>query len=107
MPDACLLVLALLSSAVGMAWLALAMEVHWQQARGTGTGPGRRRVVALRALGTLALLQSLLLCLQADHATMAVLVWIMSLAASACGVAQMLAWRPRSLGWLVAWLPWP
>ena len=46
-----------------------------------------------------ALLASLLLCLRADHASMAVLVWVMSLAAAALLVAFTLAWRPHWLRW--------
>ena len=98
-----LLTLALLCSAGGVAWLALAMEVHWQQARGAQAGPDRRTAMVLRILGSTALLVSLLVCLRADHATMAVLVWVMSLAAAALATALMLALRPRWLGWLTAW----
>ncbi|NKI95512.1 DUF3325 domain-containing protein [Rhizobacter sp. SG703] len=103
MPEALLLAAALLFSAGGIAWLALAMEVHWQQAHGSATGPGRRTATALRVLGSAALLASLVACLVADHATMAVLVWVMSLAASALLVALTLAWRPRWLAWLAPW----
>lgn len=104
MHKALLLSLALLCSAAGIAWLALAMEVHWQQARGTDAGPARRTAIGLRVLGGLALALSFAICLLADHVTMAVLVWVMSLAASAVGVAQALAWRPRWLAWLTT--PW-
>jgi hypothetical protein len=44
------------------------------------------------------------LCLNADHVSMASLVWVMSLAASAMVVAFTLTWRPRALAWLVAWV---
>ena len=98
-----LLTLALLCSAGGVAWLALAMEAHWQQVRGTATGPARRVSIGLRVAGSVALLASLLACLLADHATMAVLVWVMSLAASALVVALTLAWQPRWLAWLAPW----
>lgn len=97
-----LLVLALLSSICGMAWLALAMKVHWQQVRGaTESSPATTRV--LRVLGVLALLVSLVLCLAVDHVSMASLVWVMSLAAAALTVAFTLSWRPRVLGALVFW----
>lgn len=98
-----LLSLALLCSVAGLAWLALAMEVHWQQARATHGQPGRGTVIGLRVLGAIALLASLLACLGADHASMAVLVWVMSLAAASLVVALTLAWRPRWLAWLVRW----
>jgi hypothetical protein len=103
MPEALLLTLALLCSAGGIAWLALAMDVHWQQVRGTASGPARREAIGLRIAGSAALLVSLGVCLIADHPTMAVLVWVMSLAASALLVALTLAWQPRWLAWLAPW----
>ncbi len=98
-PDSLWLLVALLCSLVGIGWLALAMEVHWQQVRGAQAQAGRATVFALRVLGAAALLASLLLCLRADHASMAVLVWVMSLAAAALLVAFTLAWRPHWLRW--------
>lgn len=91
-----LLLAATASAWLGMAWLALAMEVHWEQVQGMApTSPGRAR--ALRIAGSLALVVSLGLCLKADHASMAFLVWIMVLAFAVFTVAMLLAWRP---GWL-------
>ena len=91
-----LLLAATLSTWLGMAWLALAMDVHWEQVHGTApVKPGRTR--ALRILGSLALATSLGLCLKADHASMAFLVWIMVLAAAAFTVAMTLSWRPAWL----------
>lgn len=109
MIKALLLTLAVLLCTLGMAWFALAMEVHWQQVRGTDAParPGIARL--LRGLGGVALLVALLICLRVDHATMATLVWVMALAGAALAVAFTLSWRPRWLAWLVAWLPssWP
>jgi hypothetical protein len=85
-----------------MAWLALAMKVHWQQVR-EGSVPSARTAIALRCLGALALALSLSLCLDVDHGSMAALVWVMSLAASALIVAFTLSWRPRALAWLLLW----
>lgn len=103
MPKSLLLSAALLCSVGGVAWLALAMEEHWQQVRGHAVQHRPRTVTSLRALGVIALLASLLLCLRADHATMAVLVWVMSLAAGSLVVALTLAWRPRWLAFLALW----
>ena len=109
MPDAVtmgkslLLAAALLCSFCGLGWLALAMEPHWQQVRGEAAA-GRSTVRLLRALGAGALLLALGLCLRADHATMAVLVWVMALAGSALLIAFSLSWRPRWLRPLVAWV---
>ncbi|MDR6990717.1 MULTISPECIES: DUF3325 domain-containing protein [Luteimonas] len=96
-----LLTAALLASVLGMAWLALAMPAHGQQVWGAPVSPERARV--LRGLGSVALAVSLALCLASDHASMAALVWIMSLAAAAFLVAMTLAWHPR---WLARLAPW-
>ena len=86
----------------GMAWLALTMEEHWQRA--SGRAPlGRAGVLAQRTLAAAALGASLGMALLADHPTMAALVWIMELGASALGVALALAWRPRALRLFVPW----
>lgn len=98
-----MLAAALISSGAGLAWLALAMEVHWRQVcvRAPLT---RRTCFVMRALGCSALALSLALCLAADHATMAALVWAMSMAGGALAVALTLAWRPRALRALVIWV---
>ena len=95
---------AYLLCVAGFGWLALAMDVHWRQAH-RGAAPGARGRRVLRGLGAVALAVALAACLGADHATMAVLVWVMLLAAAALSVAFMLSWRPRWLAPLVAWLP--
>ncbi|MFT3778407.1 MAG: DUF3325 domain-containing protein [Ottowia sp.] len=99
MREAALLAAALLACTLGMGWLALAMQAHWAQ---VWPGVPLARPGRLRVLGALALAASLALCLAADHASMAVLVWVMALAASALGVAMVLTWRPRWLRGL-AW----
>lgn len=104
MPDAALLAGALLCEFVGLAWFALAKEPHWRQLRGTqalGARHGRR----LKALGTIALLASVVLCVLANHVSMAVLVWIMGLAAAALAVTFTLSWRASWLDLLIAWIP--
>ncbi|MGY4830530.1 DUF3325 family protein [Sphaerotilaceae bacterium SBD11-9] len=104
MPEHALLLAAALGcSLVGFAWLALGMEVHWAQVRGAQAASAGT-VRALRLLGAAALAASLVLCLTADHPTIAALVWVMSLAAGALSVTMALAWRPRWLAPLVAWV---
>lgn len=93
---------ALATALIGMAWFALAKKPHWSQVRGAETLEPRT-TRTLQALGVVALVTSLVLCLRADHVSMAVLVWLMTMTASALGVAFTLAYRPRWLGWLVAW----
>jgi hypothetical protein len=97
MSEALLLSLATLSAFAGMAWCALAMEVHWQQVSGTAQALPRARRRGLRLAGVLGLLASLALSLMADHTTMAALVWVMLLALSAFVVAMLLSWRPQVL----------
>lgn len=99
MPDALRLALALAASFLGMSWFALAMKAHWRQAIGRDTPPATALV--LRGLGALAIAASLALCLTVDHVSMASLVFVMTLAASALAVAILLSWRPRVLAWLV------
>jgi hypothetical protein len=70
-------------SLAGMAWLALAMDVHWGQ------------VMHRSAPAALAL--ALAACLKADRPSMAVLVWVMLLAGSAVTVALLLARQPALL----------
>ena len=98
MSEGALLTLALLCSAAGAGWMALAMETHWKQVQvHTAPVPDRGKARLLRVLGGLALSASLGLCLSVDHPSMAALVWIMTLAASALLIALTLAWRPRLL----------
>jgi len=96
-----LLLAAVLSAFAGMGWLALSMPVHAQQAWNRAPTPAALRV--LRWLGAIAIAAALFLCLGVDHATMAVLVWLMSLTGAALLVAFVLSSRPR---WLRALAPW-
>lgn len=100
--QALLLAVAMLCSAVGMAWLALAMDVHWTQVHGAQSLSTTARRL-LRILGGVALATSLALCWRADTPGMAVLVWVMELAAGALLVAFALAWWPRGLKPLTGW----
>lgn len=96
------LVGAVLLNVAGFAWLALAMDVHWEQVRGSGRPPQGRRTPLRLAAGA-AFLISLLLCNLSDHATIAALVWVMALTAGALMIAFILTWRPvllRPLSWL-------
>ena len=92
---------AALLSVLGFAWLALAMDTHWEQVHGQA-GPAASTRRLLRVLGGLLLSGSLMLCLMADHPSMAVLVWAMLLAGGAALITGLLSWRPRCLSLL-----WP
>lgn len=103
MPEALLLAAALCCSVIGLAWLALTLEPHWRQVR--GSQPRSAAVVkTLRILGSLGLAASLALCLLADHPSMAALVWVMALAVAALVVAFTFTWRPRTFAPLLAWV---
>lgn len=85
----------------GFGWIALAMQVHWEQVQGPRP-LGAATARGLRLAGAVALAASLVLCLRVDHPSMAVLVWFMLLAGAAVAVAMLLSSRPRWLRWL-----WP
>lgn len=98
---------AVLVTLPGMAWLALSLDVHWRQVVGPAATTGVSSPAAsLRLFGAACIAASLLFCLMADHASMAVLVWIMLAALSAAVVAATLTWRPSWLKLLaLPWLP--
>jgi hypothetical protein len=103
MVSALLLLLASVVTTLGMAWFALAKEPHWMQVRGHEplTQPMKS---TLRGLGATAIGASFFICMFADHPTMAVLVWIMLVAASALLVAFTLTWRASWLTFSIEWL---
>lgn len=93
MSDPFLLAVAVLLNVAGFGWLALAMDTHWKQVRGSSApAPGAR--LLLRVAGAIALMLSWALCNLPDHATIASLVWVMALTAGALAVAFTLTWRP-------------
>ena len=92
---------AIVTSIAGMGWLALAMDVHWKQVRGEVTR-GWAAPAALRTLGAVALITSLILCFAADQPSMSALVWSLSLTLGALAVALALASRPH---WLAVLAP--
>lgn len=102
MPDALLLLLALLACMAGMGWLALSMDVHWSQVRADAPHPPAL-VKTLRLGGAGALLLALVLCLTVDSPSIAVLVWFMALAGATLAIAFTLSWRASILGMLVFW----
>lgn len=100
-----MLLAALLASFAGMGWLALSMPVHAVQA--WGRAPKTTAMRLLRGMGVAGLMIALALCLCADHASMAVLVWFMALAGAALLVAFLLASHPRWLRLLAPWIAMP
>lgn len=102
MPDVLMVILSVATTVLGMAWLALSMDVHWAQALGDVPQPPSAATL-LRVLGSATLVVSLGLCLSVDHVSMASLVWVMAVAGGALLVAFTLSWRPQ---WLAPLLPW-
>lgn len=102
MHDALMLSAAVAGNVAALGWFALAMPAHWRQLRGAQPLT-RGNVTMLRMLGVAGLLFSLVLCFRVDAASMASLVWIMSVAGAALAVAFTLAWRPRMLAPLIVW----
>ena len=97
MPEALYLTAAALFSLVGMAWLALSMDVHWAQLKQIPLADSHPPKVILKALGYSALFVSLVLCLVADRPSIAALVWMMLMSVTAVSVAWVLSKSPRSL----------
>lgn len=93
-----------LLAVLGMIWLALAMKAHWSQVR--RNAPHTRETARrLRVMGASALSLSLAASLGADHGSIALLVWIMTLSAAAVIVAMILAYRPRWFAWFLRRAP--
>ena len=86
----------------GMGWLALSMPVHALQAWGALPPPGQLK--RLRWIGGAAVLLALPCAVGSDHASMAVLVWVMLLAAGAFATTMALARWPRRLRLLAPWV---
>lgn len=84
-------------SLLGMAWLALSMDVHWAQVKQIPLAESRPPRVLLKVLGYLALLVSLVVCMVTDRPSIAALVWIMLMVGGAVAVAFALANRPGVL----------
>jgi hypothetical protein len=97
------LILAACSCVLGFIWLALSINVHWQQVMHSANTPSEKTRITLRLLGAVALLMTGILCFIADRPSMAVLVWLMLIATGAPLVGMLLAWRPQVLR--VFWQP--
>jgi len=91
---------AALAAVAGFAWLALAMDVHWQQVQGgSGPGAGGTRMV-LRVLGIAGLMASPALCFLVDRPSVACwsgsCCWRPAHCWSPCELVPE-KWTPRSL----------
>lgn len=83
---------------LGMACLSLSLPSHWRQVTGREDSlPSTAECLRLRVAGYCSLTVAFLLCLAADHPSMAVLVWVMLLALAAKSVASILSWRQHWL----------
>ncbi|VUD40906.1 hypothetical protein TDB9533_00377 [Thalassocella blandensis] len=93
--EAMWLILAAVLCLLGMSWISAAMRVHWRQLYPACNS--EPNVNQLRVLGAVAFVLAGLCCLKADHASMAVLVWVMFLTGSAFLVAMVLTKQPALL----------
>jgi hypothetical protein len=92
MNEAAWLIIAFVLMLLAMSWFALSLKSHWKQVT-----DGKPASHVLRGIGWLCVVLSGLACLQADHASMAVLVWAMLSATAAFIVGQVLSYRPTLL----------
>ena len=95
MNEAAWLTIAFVLMLLAMSWFALSLKSHWKQVAG-----GKPASRLLRGIGWLCVILSGLACLQADHASMAVLVWAMLSATAAFIVGQVLSYRPQVMRFL-------
>lgn len=86
---------------LGFALLALTQARPWQRLGQAAPSTGIRRL-ALRTLGGLALLLSLVLCLARDGPSFGALLWATAISLAAAAVAFTLTWRPELLRPLAA-----
>lgn len=84
-------------SVLGMAWLALSMDVHWAQVKQIPLAESQPPRMVLKLLGFSALCGSGVVCLIADRPSIAALVWIMLMVGSAVAVALQLSKFPKAL----------
>ena len=96
-----LLVGIVIAAYLGFALLALTQARPWQQV-GQAAPPTGIRQLALRALGGLALLLSLVLCLVRDGPSFGALLWATAISLAAAAVAVTLTWHPALLRPLAA-----
>jgi len=89
------LILATLLMFLSMGWFALSLSAHQKQVNQSAIGHSQKPKSAhFKWVGWIALLLSGICCLQADHPSMAVLVWLMLIACSAFSIAMILSFRP-------------
>lgn len=97
--------LAWLAAVMGMSWFALAIDANWRDVIGAERFGFATKSQSLRGFGFGGVALSLLLCVRADHVTMAVLVWVLMLAVAALCVTGMLTWRRHWLSLCVLRAP--
>lgn len=95
MTEALWLIASAMAALAGMGWLALTLQTHRKQVFPSGLQQISNR--RLKVGGWSFLLLSAVFSFQADHPSMAVLVWIMLQAFAAMMVAMMLSRRPAML----------
>ena len=101
MQDVLLLISLSLTAYLGFALLALTQARPWRRLSQTPPPTGIRPL-ALRILGGLALVLSLVLCLVRDGPSLGALLWATAISVAATAVAFTLTWHPALLRPLAA-----
>ena len=86
------LISAIIITGMAMGWMALSKPTHWKQVEKNAPA-----VTRLRVAGWIALLLSAICSLKADHASMAVLVWLMLISAASISTGMVLSMKPSWL----------
>jgi len=96
MPDWFLLLLAAILNVIAMRFLALSLPVHWKQVF-VESEITQTKQYGFRIFSSLIFFISLVLFIRADHPTIAVIAWVMSLIVSAIFIAMVLSRNARYL----------
>ncbi|WP_332776451.1 DUF3325 domain-containing protein [Polaromonas sp.] len=96
MPDALALGLVFWLAVFGFALLALSQERHWSQVTPSNR-PSVPVVIVQRAIGFVAIVGALPLCMAIEGASFGCLLWAVLLSAAAAAVALVLTWAPGLL----------
>lgn len=97
-----LLAVAFILAWAGFGVLALAQERHFEHFYASNKLVAQHKR-AQAAIGIIAILITLPICMKAQGAGFGGLLWVLLLTASAMAVAFQLTWTPRVLG-VLAWL---
>lgn len=99
MREGSLVLAAVLCALLGFALLALSQERHFTRVFEAEMAAARAPY-AQRAIGFIAVVFALPLCIAAEGSGFGSLLWVVMIGAAAMAVALALTWRPHWLRWL-------